>query len=475
MDPDGSNVFGYIILLFVLILLNAFFAMSEIAIISLNDNKVRRMAADGDKKAKNLLRLIENPNNFLSTIQIGVTLSGFLASAVAADTFADLASKALKSVVPMSESALRMLCLIVITILLSYITLVLGELVPKRVAMQNYEKISFAIAGVLSGFMTVMKPFVTFLSASTNFVLRLIRIDPNQKPEEVTEEEIRLLLDAGNESGQIHESDKDMIYNIFEFDDTYIEDIMTHRTEIVAVELNASLDEIIATAVESGYSRIPIYNEDLDDVVGVIYVKDLLQFAINEPNNFDIHKFLRTPLYTIETTNLKALFAQFKETKIQMAIVIDEYGGTAGLVTMEDLLESIVGNIQDEYDDEEEEIFEVSDNSYIVDGLTPVEDVFKFFELGVVPDEDDFDTIGGYILNRLGQIPSEGDCPSVAVGDVVFTVSDMEERRIAKLKADRIIVEEDEEELVDLSDKRKPSGIREIISGDDEQEKSDLK
>lgn len=461
MEPDGSSVIGYIILLLILIFFNAFFALSEMAIVTVNDNKVRRRAQDGDKKAMKLLMIIENPTNFLSTIQIGVTLSGFLASAVAADTFTEIIVNSLAGRVPISPSTIRIISLILITLLLSYITLIFGELVPKRIAMQHAEKISYAIAGVLSGLAVVLKPFVVFLSASTNGVLRLIGIDPKEQPEEVTEEEIRLMLDVGRESGHIHESDQDMIFNIFEFDDRYVEDIMTHRTEIIAVDINSTLDEVLKVAMDSGYSRIPVYEDDLDDIEGLIYVKDLLTYVAKDsnPNEFDIRDFLRSPLFVIETTTGKALLAQIQEAKIQMAIVVDEYGGTAGLVTMEDLLEFIVGNIQDEYDDEEEDIYEISDNFYVVDGLTPIEEVFKFFDLPPIENHDDFDTIGGYILSKIGQIPAENEKPSVIVDNILFTISEMDERRIAKLTAERFIGKNDDESIPDPEDA--PSGIKE--------------
>lgn len=437
-DSSSGNVFGYILLLIVLIALNAFFAMSELAIVSLNDNKIRKMALEGDKKAGKLLRLIDNPTSFLSTIQLGVTLSGFLASAVAADTFAEMLVQSLGPHLPISPGVLRVISLVVITLLLSFVTLVFGELVPKRVAMQNYEKISFAVAGILNGLMTALKPLVWLLSASTNGVLRLLGINPSDEPEEITEEEIRMMIDVGNEKGHIEESDKEMLNNIFEFDDRTVEEIMTHRTEVVAVEVDSPLSKIIQTALDTGYSRIPVYEGDLDDVAGILYVKDLLAFVLQNPPSFNLRDFMREPMYVIESTSCKALLAQFQEKKIQMAIVVDEYGGTAGLVSMEDLLESIVGNIQDEYDDEEEEIIPLDENTCIVDGLTPIETVFRYFDLGDVPEEDDFDTIGGYILSRLGSIPGEDEHPSVEVKNIRFTVQEMDERRIAKLYEERL-------------------------------------
>lgn len=433
-EPD-SSIFASILLLLVLVLCNAFFAMSEIAIISLNDNKIKRMAQEGDKKAKIIARLTAEPSKFLATIQVGVTLSGFLASAVAADTFAEYIVQAFQNA-PISPATVRGISIFVITILLSYITLVFGELVPKRVAMQNYEKISFAIVRVVSFVSTIGKPFVALLSASTNGVLRLMGIDPNAKPEEVTEEEIRMMIDVGGESGTIEPSEKDMLNNVFEFDDRTAEEMMTHRTEITALELGTPLEEVIRLALESGYSRIPVFKDDIDSIVGILYVKDLLALIPRlQESEFELAQYMRAPLYALESTASTTLLSEFKEKKIQMAIVVDEYGGTSGLVSMEDLLESIVGNIQDEYDDEEEDISECGDGRYLVDALAPLEDVLKFFSLRF-EDADDYDTIGGYIINELGYIPAEGSNPSVMLGDVRFTVQEMDERRIAKLYAE---------------------------------------
>lgn len=436
MDPDG-NLFQNILLLFFLILFNAFFAMSEIAIISLNDNKIKKMAQDGDKKASRILRLTEDPSRFLATIQVGVTLSGFLASAVAASTFADYIVYAMRNI-PVTSATVHGVSVVVITIILSYFTLVLGELVPKRAAMQNYEKISFAVAPALSLFAAAGRPFVTFLSASANAVLRLFGIDPNHTPEEVTEEEIRMMIDVGGEHGSIEESEKEMLNNIFEFDDRTVDEMMAHRTEITAIEMGTPLEKIVETALSSGYSRIPVFEDDLDSIVGILYVKDLLALISSDADDaqFSLKNYMREPLYVLESNTCMAVLGEFKTKKIQMAIVVDEYGGTSGLVTMEDLLESIVGNIQDEYDDEEEEIFILGENRFLVDGLTPLEDVEKYFGLSFADEE--FDTIGGYIVDQLGRIPSDNEHPGVIIGGYQFIVSEMDERRVAKLEVERM-------------------------------------
>ncbi len=435
-DPDGGSIWLYIALLIVLILVNAFFAMSEIAIISLNDAKLRKMAHDGNKKAGILVNLVEQPSRFLATIQVGVTLSGLLASAVAADTFAEYIVLAFSGS-GVNPGLIRGVSLVVITIILSFFTLVFGELVPKRLAMNSSEKISFAIARPLRVIYLVERPFVSFLSWSTNLVLRLFGVGAEQESEQVTEEEIRMMIDVGNENGSIEQTDREMINNIFEFDDRAAAEIMTHRIEITALPLDAGLEECIHTAVDTGYSRVPVYDGDLDDIVGILYIKDLLNLVLTAPPaEFRVEHYMRKPLYVPETNHCKELFQQFQSQKVQMAVVVDEYGGTAGLVTMEDLLESIVGSIQDEYDDEEEEVSQLSENVYLIDGLAPLEEVEKLFGFRF-SGEGDYDTIGGYIIDRLGYIPAEGERPSVTAGGITLTVLDVVERRIDKVKVER--------------------------------------
>ena len=278
--PDGDPLIQ-IILLLVLILVNAFFAASEIAVITLNDNKIQKMAEEGHKKAQKILKLTKNSSRFLSTIQIGVTLSGFLTSASASQSFAKKLADVM-TFLPFSPSVVEGVATVIITIILSYFSLVLGELVPKKIAMQKSEALAFRFIGVLNATATIFKPFVSFLTVSTNFVLRLLRIDPNASEETVTEEEILMMVDVGEQKGVIQNSAKDMIANIFEFDDTTVTEIMTHRTDMTAVEDTSSISEAVNLSIENGYSRIPVYHEDLDDIVGIVYVKDLLKYVCSQ-------------------------------------------------------------------------------------------------------------------------------------------------------------------------------------------------
>ena len=286
MDDPGSmsagNIIVKLVILLVLILVNAFFAMSELAIISLNDNKIDKMAEDGNKKAKKIVKLTENSSKFLSTIQIGVTLAGFLTSASASTTFASMITDALRGTVvynALGEGLINGIAVVIVTIIMSYFSLVLGELVPKKIAMQVPEKISFKIVDILLFFSKLFAPLVKILSVSTNAVVRLLGFNPHADEETVTEEEIRMMVDVGGEKGVIEDVQKEMINNIFEFDDLDAGDIMTHRTDMVAVEVGDDLSEVVDTAVSEGYSRIPVYEDDQDNIIGIVYVKDLLAYV----------------------------------------------------------------------------------------------------------------------------------------------------------------------------------------------------
>lgn len=451
MDDPGPalSIILKLLLLFVLIIVNAFFAMSEIAIISLNDAKMQKLAEEGNKKAKQVVKLTENSSRFLSTIQIGVTLAGFLTSASASQTFADMLTNALMKT-PVADvippGIINGASVILITILTSYFSLVLGELAPKRIAMQIPEKISFKVVGILLFVASVTKPFVKVLSVSTNAVVRLFGFDPNADEENVTEEEIRMMVDVGGEKGVIEDTQKEMIDNIFEFDDLDAGDIMTHRTEMTAIEVTRSLEEVAELAIENGYSRIPVYEDDPDSIVGVLYAKDLLKYVGHSiPADLSISKVMRKALYVPETQACGDLFKAMNESRTQFAVVVDEYGGTAGIVTLEDVLESIVGNIQDEYDNEEEEIKQINETTFTVDGTTDLDEVDEL--VGIELPEGDYDTLGGFVISLLGYLPGEiGEEPIVAeYENLRFTVLSIEERRIDKIKVEILPVDDNSE------------------------------
>ncbi|MCI8554609.1 MAG: HlyC/CorC family transporter [Clostridiales bacterium] len=438
MDADpapAGNLWLQLLLLLVLILFNAFFAASEIAIISLNDNKLRKLAEEGHKRARQVLKLTADSSHFLATIQIGVTLAGFLTSATAAQSLASPLSNWFIGLFPALQAhagIVETASVIVITLIMSYFSLVLGELVPKRIAMQKAEALSFAVIGILRVVAAITRPFVWLLSLSTNVVVRLFGMDPHADEENVTEEEIRMLVDAGEEKGVIEESQKDMINNIFEFDDLIAEDIMTPRTDMEAVELEDGLAEALRVGMEEGFSRLPVYEDEPDNIIGLLYIKDLLPFVGTEiPADFSLRSLLREAYFVPGTKKCGELFTEMTEKRIQMAVVVDEYGGVAGIVTMEDLLESIVGNIQDEFDHEEEEVTQTGEHTFEVDGSLDIEELSELLDLRLP--EGEYDTVAGFIMDRLGRIPRENEHPVVIYENAVFTVQTVDDRRIEKV------------------------------------------
>ncbi len=435
MDDPGSIILK-LLLLFVLVIINAFFAMSEIAIISLNDNVVDKQAEDGNKKAKKVKKLTENPSNFLSTIQIGVTLAGFLTSASASSSFAaGLTEKLVSLGTPIPANVINGISVVLITVIMSYFSLVFGELAPKRMAMQKPEKIAYSVVGILLVVKTITAPFVKVLSASTNLIVRLCGFDPNANEESVTEEEIRMMVDVGQEKGVIEDIQKEMIDNIFDFDDIDVSDIMTHRTDMFAVEDTDSLEQVVSISIEHGYSRIPVFHEDPDNIIGIVYIKDLLKYISSSlPKDKGPKDVMREAYYVPFSKSCGALFNEMCEKHMQMAVVVDEYGGTAGIVTMEDLLEAIVGNIQDEYDNEDEEIVEVSENVFTIDGTAYIEEVNEL--VGDIIPEGDYDTLGGFLISRLGYLPKDGDMTEVEFENLKFTILNVEDRRIGKIRVE---------------------------------------
>ena len=435
-DPGPANLIFQVVLLFVLILVNAFFAMSEIAIISLNDNKVAKMAEEGNKKAKQIMKLTKDSSRFLSTIQIGVTLAGFMTSASASQAFVEMLSSSINSVpflAPIPDAVVNGFSLVVITLITSYFSLVLGELAPKRIAMQAPEKVSFKVVGILLGVLAVTKPFVKVLSVSTNAVVRLLGFDPNADEEPVTEEEIRMMVDVGGEKGVIENSQKEMINNIFEFDDLDASDIMSHRTDMVAAEAHDPLSEIVSLSMDNGYSRIPVYDDDPDNIVGIAYIKDLLKYIGSDlPDDMTLRDIIREASFVPETMQCADLFKKMTDDHTQMAIVVDEFGGTAGIVTLEDVLESIVGNIQDEYDDEDEEISKIDDTTFTIDGITYLDELDEITSIELP--EGDYDTVAGFLISQLGFLPKDGEMNVVEYENLRFTILNVDDRRIGKVK-----------------------------------------
>lgn len=430
MQPDP--IWPQLLLQAVLILVNAFFAATEMAVVSLNDNLLRRQAEEGDKKARKLLKVVESPTRFLSTIQIGITLAGFLGSAFAAENFAGrittwaVARYALDAA---AAGTVRALSVVLITIVLAFFTLVFGELVPKRVAMQKGEKIANLACGVISVLSAVMRPIVWLLTATTNGILRLLHIDPNAESEEVSEEEIRMMVDIGEEKGAIESGEKEMIENIFEFNNMTAEDVMIHRTDVVMLWADDSDDEIVHTIEETGLSRYPVYEEDADDIIGILNSRDYFLSARRE-NPRPMRELLRSAYFVPESVRTDVLFRDMQAKKIHLAVVVDEYGGTSGIITMEDLLEEIVGNIYDEFDpQDEQEITALDANSWRISGSADLEDVAKALGMDI-PEDDEYDTLGGLVFALLSVIPEDGSHPEVDACGLHIHVEKLADRRV---------------------------------------------
>ena len=392
----------------ILIALNAFFAATEIAVVSLNENKVKARAEDGDKKAKKMLKMIKNPTGFLSTIQVGITLAGFLGSAFAADNFSEPLTDWVIKMIPQLESfesTVDNVSVILITLVLAFFTLVFGELVPKRVAMKHSEKLADAVCGFILFLAAVLKPVVWLLTITTNGVLRLFRIDPNEIEETVSEEDIVIMLDAGAEEGTLNKENIEYIKNVFELDHLTAGDIMTPRNAIELLADDATDGEIIDLIISSGYSRIPIYSETVDNITGILYARDYL-LRHNEPE-FKMTDAIFQPTFVPETVHLDVLFKEMQMDHNHIVIVVDEYGGTAGLVTMEDILEEIVGEIWDEQDEEIENFQKVSTDEYKVLSTVEIDAFFEFFELQE-DDEIESATVNGWVTEKCETIPEEG-------------------------------------------------------------------
>ena len=421
---------GPLLLQLVFIILNGWFAATEAAIVSLNDARLRREAEDGDKVAAQLLKLSETPNRFLSTIRVCMILAGFLASAFAAQWFAPRLAGLLTDLgVAMGERGLQTLSVVFVTLILAYFTLLLGELVPKRIAMHHPEKTARATVGVLRVCATAFRPVVGLLSVNTNGILRLFGIDPHAEQEEVTEEEIRMMVDMGGETGAIEETEKEMIENLFEFNNRTAEDVMTHRTNVTSLWVGADTDTILQTIRESGLSRFPVYDEDMDDIVGTLNARSfLLNTAMGSPRS--VREMLHEAYFVPETVQADQLFRNMQMKKVHMAVVLDEYGGMSGIVTMEDLLEEIVGNIYDEFDPQAEaEIVKLSEDTWRISGAAPLEDVAEALDIGL-PLEEEYDTLGGLIFNQFTTIPQDGSTPEVDVEGLHIQVEKIEDHRV---------------------------------------------
>lgn len=446
----GESIIFMILLQVVLIALNAVFACAEIAIISMNDNKMNKMAAEGNKKAKHLVKLTEEPARFLSTIQIAITLSGFLGSAFAAENFSDVLVDVLIGWgVPVPTEVLESVAVIVITLILSYFTLVFGELVPKQVAMRKAEPLALGLSGLISGIATIFKPIVSFLTFSTNSMLRLMGIDPNEEEEEVSEEEIRMMVDAGSEKGTIDYEEKEFIQNIFEFDDLSAEEIMTHRTDVTMLDLEDSMEEWKNIIYGSRHTLYPVCDGSADEIVGVLNAKSYFRLDDNHDRE-NVMKNAVTSAYMVpDTVKADTLFRNMRKERHGMAVILDEYGGTRGIVTINDLVEQLVGDLGNNEIVEEEGYIELlEDNTWKVQGSVTLEEVSEV--IGIHIDSEENETLSGLIFHEYGSVPKDGSCIEVELGKMNVQVLDIQDHQvetaIIQIKEEKPEESEDESE-----------------------------
>ncbi|MBS3196904.1 HlyC/CorC family transporter [Turicibacter bilis] len=430
MDPEPMSLVSQFILILVLTLLNAFFASAEMAIVSVNRNRIKMLADDGNKKASLLVDLLEEPNKFLSTIQVGITLAGFFSSASAATGISEVIGASLSQLgIPYAQS----ISLVVITLLLSYVTLVFGELVPKRIALQKSEQMAMLSVRPIVFVFKFAKPFVKLLSLSTNVLLRVIGMSDTDLEEKVSREEIKSLVDAGEEYGVINQIEKEMINSIFDFDDKLAKEVMTPRTEVymINIKLPLSIEELL----EENYSRIPVYEGDMDNIIGILYLKDFLHEAYQVGfENVGIKKLLHRPYFVPECKNIDQLFKELQKSKNHLAVLIDEYGGFSGIVTIEDLIEEVMGDINDEYDDDDPVIRKIDNDTYIVNGLISIKELNDKLQLNLDEETEDYDTLGGFLINQIDYIPSETEECMVEYENLVFKIECVKDKRIEMVK-----------------------------------------
>ena len=397
-----------ILLQLVLILLNAIFACAEIAIISMNDNKMAKMASEGDKRAIRLQKLTSQPARFLATIQVAITLSGFLGSAFAAENFSGVIVDELVSLgVTIPEKVLDSAAVIFITIILSYFTLVFGELVPKQIAMRKAEALALGLSSLISGIAKVFAPLVNLLTLSTNGVLRLLGIDPNAEEEEVSEEEIRMMVDVGSEKGTIDYEEKEFIQNVFEFNDLSAGEILTHRTEVVMLDLEDDMDTWKQIIYDSRHTRYPVCDGTADKIVGILNSKDY--FRLEDKSRESVMENAVKPAYfVLDTIKADTLFRNMRKDRHVLAVVLDEYGGMSGIITINDLVELLVGDLHDEVVEEEVvDIKPLGEDSWIVQGSALLEEIAEELQVSLI-DSEEFDTFSGYVLHELESIPKDG-------------------------------------------------------------------
>lgn len=432
-DPESQQIILQLILIVVLTMLNAFFASAEMALVSLNKNRVKGQAETGDKKAVMLAKLVDDPSKFLATIQVGITLAGFFSSASAATSIATR----LESVFGGSSFA-KELSIIVVTIVLSYITLVFGELYPKRLALQKSEKIARVSVRPIMAVGVVLRPFVKFLSFSTDILVKLTRMEKNTDNEKMTREEMQLLIETGRRDGVIEVEELQMLRGVFEMDNKYAREVMVPRTDAFMIDAETESEELCDALLSENFSRVPVFTGDQDSVLGILHMKDFFAEARKSGfENIDVKALLKDAYFAQETMFIDDLLKNMQRTRNQMAILMDEYGGVAGIVTVEDLLEEIVGEIDDENDVFSDEVKKIDETTFIVEGRMPLDDFNEMFHVEL-PSRG-VDTVAGFVLTLTGTIPEEDDKVVVEYGTLRFTVEEMNDARLVSVRVEKDI------------------------------------
>ncbi|MDF2586270.1 MAG: hypothetical protein K0S41_111 [Anaerocolumna sp.] len=429
-DPDGNNILFQIAILILLTLINAFFSCAEMATVSVNKNKIKRMAESGDKRAILVQRLLDEPTKFLSTIQVAITLAGFFSSASAATGLSEpLGNWLFKLHIPYGNQ----ISLILITIILSYFTLVFGELVPKRIALQKTEAISlFAVKPIMS-ISKIAAPFIRLLTFSTNLVMKAFGSKKDELEDILSREEIKSLVEEGQVNGVLNQNEKEMINSIIEFDDKLAKEIMTPKINIYAINILDPKEDYIENLLETKYSRIPVYEDDIDNIVGILYSKDFMKEAIKVGyKNVDIRSILTKPYLVPDSKNIYELFKELQQSKNHIAVLIDEYGGFSGIVTMEDLVEEVMGDIEDEYDESSPKIKKLDNSTYLIDGLLTIDELNNKLDLDI--SSENYETISGLLIDTMGEIPTEQDDRTIELDNLVFKIESVKKKRIDKIK-----------------------------------------
>ena len=422
----GSLILQFIVII-VLTGINAFFSSAEMAIVSINRNKLKILVEEGNKKAIMLENLMKEPSKFLSTIQVGITLAGFFASASAATGLSQYLSIYLgKLKIPYSSH----ISMILITFLLSYITLVFGELIPKRIALRSSEKTALASVGIIVMVSKIFSPFVKFLTFSTNVILTVLKMKEDNIEEKVSKEELRSLVEVGREHGIINEVEKEMIENIIEFDEKVAREIMIPRTKVFLIDKNISVDELFEKKEVEVYSRIPVYEDEADNIVGILFMKDLMIEAYRKGfQNVKLPEIIQEAYFVPETKNVNELFNEMQAEKKHIAILIDEYGGFSGIVTLEDLIEEVMGNIADEFDADDSSIKKLAVNKYLINGELSLNDLNDYFHIEL--ESKHYDTLSGLLIEHMGYIPEDDeDIEPIIIDGISFKPKRVKDKKI---------------------------------------------